>query len=148
MENEKIYTLKSVTSELKKLEKSKQKKKEAVQKLTASMKEDSQKIKELEGIYDRLYNQNLHSKIEIAWFRNKSKRLTGEQIEKILLISTQTRDDLDILDVPSVVHEIKKMGDAKRNEMSGNITENEPLQLPAIPPVAINITTEKKEGVT
>ena len=148
MENEKNYTLKSVASELKNLEKSKQKKKEAVQKLTASMKEDSQKIKELEGIYDRLYNQHLHAKIEIAWFRNKSKRLTGEQIEKVLLISTQTREDLDILDVPTIVHEIKKIGDAKRNEMSENIAENEPPQLPAIPPAAINSTTEKKEGVT
>ena len=148
MENEKNYTLKSVTSELKKLEKSKQKKKEAVQKLTASIKEDSQKIKELEGIYDRLYNQNLHAKIEIAWFKNKSKRLTGEQIEKVLLISTQTREDLDILDVTTIVHEIKKIGDAKRNEMSENIAENETPQLPAFPPAAINSITEKKEGVT
>ncbi len=147
MENEKNYTLKSVTSELKKLEKSKQKKKEAVQKLTASIKEDSQKIKELEGIYDRLYNQNLHAKIEIAWFKNKSKRLTGEQIEKVLLISTQTREDLDILDAPSIVHRIKKMSEEKRKElaeMSENIAE---FELPAIP-AAINSITEKKEGVT
>lgn len=50
----KTYTLKSVQSEIAKLEKSRQKKKEKISNLTAELKADNTKMKELEKIFDML----------------------------------------------------------------------------------------------
>lgn len=101
---EKTYTLKSVQKELERLEKSRKQKKEKVRTLTEEIKSKNAKIKELESIYDRLYHENLQKQIADAWFKNGS--MTGEQVAKILELSRQVQDKIDILDIDTVVDAI------------------------------------------
>ena len=116
---EKTYTLKSVQKELERLEKSRKQKKEKVRTLTEEIKSKNVKIKELESIYDRLYHENLQKQIADAWFKNGS--MTGEQVAKILELSRQVQDKIDILDVDTVVNAIT----VAYNEQKQNEQENE-----------------------
>lgn len=113
-EKEKTYTLKSAQSELERLEKSRAKKKQKIQDLTAELKEINAKVKELEGIYDMLYHEDIQRQIASLWF--KEKKMTGEQIAKFLELSTQIHDKIDILDLTTVVQAITQIYDAKKAE--------------------------------
>lgn len=101
---EKNYTLKSVKSEIARLEKSSDKKREKIKQLTKEIKADGIRLKELESIYDTLYHEDLQRKIAAVWF--KGKKLTGEQITKFLELSTHISDKIDILDVETVASAI------------------------------------------
>lgn len=103
-ENEKIYTLKSVQSEIARLEKSRQKKKEKISNLTAELKADNTKMKELEKIYDDLYHESLQQKIAALWF--KEEKMSAEQIEKFLELSKHIHDKIDTLDVQTIVNAV------------------------------------------
>lgn len=100
----KTYTLKSVQSEIARLEKSRQKKKEKISSLTAELRADNTRMKELEKIFDELYHENLKEKIAALWFREE--KLTSEQIEKFLEISVQIHDKIDTLDIQTVVNAV------------------------------------------
>ncbi|MDE6678546.1 MAG: hypothetical protein K2K02_05850 [Ruminococcus sp.] len=113
-ENEKIYTLKSVQSEIAKLEKSRQKKKEKISNLTAELKADNSKMKELEKIFDDLYHENLQQKIATLWF--KEEKMTKEQIEKFLELSKNIHDKIDVLDVQTIVNAVTYAYNKQRNE--------------------------------
>ena len=113
-ENEKIYTLKSVQSEITKLEKSRQKKKEKISSLTAELKADNSKMKELEKIFDDLYHENLQQKIATLWF--KEEKMTKEQIEKFLELSKNIHDKIDVLDVQTIVNAVTYAYNKQRNE--------------------------------
>ena len=113
-ENEKIYTLKSVQSEIAKLEKSRQKKKEKISSLTAELKADNSKMKELEKIFDDLYHENLQQKIATLWF--KEEKMTKEQIEKFLELSKNIHDKIDVLDVQTIVNAVTYAYNKQRNE--------------------------------
>ena len=113
-ENEKIYTLKSVQSEIAKLEKSRQKKKEKISSLTAELKADNTKMKELEKIFDDLYHENLQQKIATLWF--KEEKMTKEQIEKFLELSKNIHDKIDVLDVQTIVNAVTYAYNKQRNE--------------------------------
>ena len=95
-DNEKTYTLKSVQAELAKLEKAKEKKRAKIQELTAALKADQAKIKELRAISDRLYQESVQAQITAAWFGKK--KLTKEQIARMLEISMELPERIDILD--------------------------------------------------
>ena len=98
MNEEKAYTLKSAERELKKLKKARDQKKSRIAALTAEMKADSKRIRELEGIYDRLYHEDLQRQIATVWF--KEQRMTGAQIEKFLqliLFSNHTIEQIQSL---------------------------------------------------
>lgn len=84
-DKEKAYTLKTVQAELAKLEKSKEKKRAKMQELTAALKADNARIKELEAIYDQLYREDVQRQIGIAWF--DKRKMTKEEIERMLEIS-------------------------------------------------------------
>lgn len=120
--SEKVYTLKSVQIELKKLEKARAKKKAKIQELTAEMKADSKQIKVLEGIYDKLYHEDLQRQIATAWF--KEQKMTGKQIEKFLQISSQIHEQIDVLDVNMIVQAIMQLGD-KQQLVQNSDTESE-----------------------
>ena len=109
-DKEKNYTLKNVQSELRKLEASRESRRAKVQELTAAIKEDSQRIKELEGIYDRLYHEDLQRQIETAWF--KEQKMTGEQIRKFLQLSAKIHDQMDTMDVDTVAQLVQEFVDA------------------------------------
>lgn len=111
-EKEKVYTLKSVQSELKKLEKSRDKKKAKIAELTSEMKADSKRIKELEGIYDKLYHEDLQRQIATAWF--KEQKMTGSQIQKFLQLSSKIHEQIDVLDVNVIVQAIMQLGDKQQ----------------------------------
>ena len=113
-ENEKIYTLKSVQSEIAKLEKSRQKKKEKISSLTAELKADNSKMKELEKIFDDLYHESLQQKIATLWF--KEEKMTKEQIEKFLELSKNIHDKIDVLDVHTIVNAVTYAYNKQRNE--------------------------------
>lgn len=102
--NEKVYTLKNVRSEIARIEKSKEKKREKIKQLTDEIKADSSRLKELEAVYDNLYHEDLQRQIAAAWF--KGKKMTGEQITKFLELSTQIQDKIDLLDVKTVVEAV------------------------------------------
>lgn len=113
-ENEKVYTLKSVQSEIAKLEKSRLKKKEKISNLTAELKVDNTKMKELEKIYDELYHEDLQQKIAKLWF--KEEKMTKEQVEKFLELSINIHDKIDALDVQTIVNAVTYAYNKQRNE--------------------------------
>lgn len=113
-ENEKVYTLKSVQSEIAKLEKSRLKKKEKISNLTAELKVDNTKMKELEKIYDELYHEDLQQKIAKLWF--KEEKMTKEQVEKFLELSKNIHDKIDALDVQTIVNAVTYAYNKQRNE--------------------------------
>lgn len=122
-ENEKVYTLKSVQSEIAKLEKSRQKKKEKISNLTAELKADNLQMKELEKIFDNLYHEDLQQKIAKLWF--KKEKMTSEQVEKFLEISKQIHDKIDTLDIQTVVNAVtyayNKQHSENENEKAGSL---------------------------
>ena len=120
-ENEKNYTLKSVKSEISRLEKSREKKKEKIKVLTAELKEDNTRMKELEKIFDELYHEDLQQKIATLWF--KEEKMTGEQIAKFLEISKQLHDKIDILDVQTVVNAVTYVYNRQHSENSEKESE-------------------------
>ena len=120
-ENEKNYTLKSVKSEISRLEKSREKKKEKIKVLTAELKEDNNRMKELEKIFDELYHEYLQQKIATLWF--KEEKMTGEQIAKFLEISKQLHDKIDILDVQTVVNAVTYVYNRQHSENSEKESE-------------------------
>lgn len=121
---EKTYTLRGVQKELKRLEKSRQQKKEKIKTLTEELKSENAKIRELEMIHDRLYHEDLQRKIADAWFKNGN--MTGGQVIKILELSRQIQDKIDILDVDTVVNAVtvayhKHFDDEKKENETENI---------------------------
>ena len=118
-ENEKVYTLKSVQSEIAKLEKSRLKKKEKISNLTAELKADNMKMKELEKIYDELYHEDLQQKIAKLWF--KEEKMTKEQIEKFLELSKNIHDKIDSLDVQTIVNAVTYAYNKQRNEAENTV---------------------------
>ncbi|MCM1315487.1 MAG: hypothetical protein NC205_06340 [Prevotella sp.] len=121
-ENEKVYTLKSVQSEITKLEKSRLKKKEKISNLTAELKADNVKMKELEKIYDELYHDDLQQKIAKLWF--KEEKMTKEQIEKFLELSKNIHDKIDVLDVQTIVNAVTYAYNKQRNEAENSANAN------------------------
>ena len=101
-------------SEIAKLEKSRQKKKEKISSLTAELKADNSKMKELEKIFDDLYHENLQQKIATLWF--KEEKMTKEQIEKFLELSKNIHDKIDVLDVQTIVNAVTYAYNKQRNE--------------------------------
>ncbi|MCM1508092.1 MAG: hypothetical protein NC177_13315 [Ruminococcus flavefaciens] len=121
-ENEKVYTLKSVQSEIAKLEKSRLKKKEKISNLTAELKVDNTKMKELEKIYDELYHEDLQQKIAKLWF--KEEKMTKEQVEKFLELSINIHDKIDALDVQTIVNAVTYAYNKQRNEAENSVNVN------------------------
>lgn len=124
MNNEKVYTLKSVKSEIARLEKSREKKKEKIKALNAELKEDNSKMKELEKIFDNLYHEDLQQKIATLWF--KEEKMTGEQIAKFLEISKQVHDKIDILDVQTVVNAVTYVYNRQHSDSEKESEKNIP----------------------
>lgn len=121
-ENKKVYTLKSVQSEIIKLEKSVQKKREKIAALTAELKTDNAKIKELEKIFNELYYDDLQQKITKLWF--KKEKMTHEEVEKFLELSTQLHDKIDNLDIQTVVNAVTYAYN-KQHEVKKNVTADD-----------------------
>ena len=118
----KTYTLKSVQSEIAKLEKSKQKKKEKISNLTAELKADNTKMKELEKIFDELYHESLQQKIATLWF--KEEKMSAEQVEKFLELSKQIHDKIDTLDVQTIVNAVTYAYNKRLNEAENTVSNN------------------------
>ena len=118
----KTYTLKSVQSEIAKLEKSRQKKKEKISNLTAELKADSTKMKELEKIFDDLYHESLQQKIATLWF--KEEKMSAEQVEKFLELSKQIHDKIDTLDVQTIVNAVTYAYNKHLNEAENTVSNN------------------------
>ncbi len=118
----KTYTLKSVQSEIAKLEKSKQKKKEKISNLTAELKADNTKMKELEKIFDELYHESLQQKIATLWF--KEEKMSAEQVEKFLELSKQIHDKIDTLDVQTIVNAVTYAYNKHLNEAENTVSNN------------------------
>lgn len=118
----KTYTLKSVQSEITKLEKSRQKKKEKISTLTAELKADNTKMKELEKIFDDLYHENLQQKIATLWF--KEEKMSAEQVEKFLELSKQIHDKIDTLDVQTIVNAVTYAYNKHLNEAENTVSNN------------------------
>lgn len=131
---EKPRTLNSVRRELQRLEKSKEDKKKKIKTLTEEIKAENVKIKELEAVYDELYHEDLQKQISNAWF--KKGGLSGGQIEKILKLSKQIKDKIDILDVDTVVQAVNTAYEQKQNQQTSDET-----------PVQTSETVEIKEKV-
>lgn len=121
--SEKPRTLNSVRRELQRLEKSKEEKKKKIKTLTEEIKAENAKIKELEAVYDELYHEDLQKQISNAWF--KKGGLSGGQIEKILKLSKEIKDKIDILDVDTVVQAVNTAYEQKQNEHPSNAETKE-----------------------
>lgn len=116
---EKNYTLKSVQTEIKRMKKTLENKQSEIKKLSEEIKTDKKFLRELEGIYNNLYQESLQKQIASAWF--KGKKLTGEQITKFLELSTQISDKIDCLDVADMVDAVNNA--YNEHETESNITE-------------------------
>lgn len=109
---EKNYTVKSVKTELTRLEKAMKTKTEKLEQLKSEIKADEKHKKELEKIYETLNTAALQQQITEAWF--KGKKMTGEQIAKILEISDKISDKIDNLDVGTAVKAISQAYDEQK----------------------------------
>ncbi len=123
---EKPYTLRKVRSELKKLENSREQKKKKIKTLTEELKAENARIKELESLYDELYHEELQKQIYTAWF--KKGTMTGEQVAKILELSKQIQDKIDILDVDTMVQAVTTVYEQQKPENSPDTDEPEPKE--------------------
>lgn len=131
MDKEKVYTLKSAQSELKKLQAAREKKRNTIKKLTDGLKEDAKKIKELEKICDRLTKESLQEQIAIKWFKERS--MTGDEVSQFLELGVQLHDKLPVLDVATIVQAVTQFYDKKALENNaiqlntvGNAAESDP----------------------
>lgn len=116
---EKNYTLKSVQTEIKRMKKTLENKQSEIKRLSEEIKTDKKALRELEGIYNNLYQESLQKQIASAWF--KGKKLTGEQITKFLELSTQISDKIDCLDVADMVDAVNNA--YNEHETESNISE-------------------------
>ena len=101
---EKVYTLKNVKAEMEKIQKSRDKKKDKVKLLNAEIKADNTRLKELEGIYQKLYNDSLQRQVADVWF--KEQKLSSEQIAKFIELSKQLGDKINDLEVDDIVEAV------------------------------------------
>ncbi|MCR5539241.1 MAG: hypothetical protein K6F71_00185 [Ruminococcus sp.] len=113
VKKEKVYTLKNVKAEMEKIKKSRDKKKEKVKELNAEIKADSAKLKELEGIYQKLYNDSLQRQVADVWF--KEQKLSSDQIAKFIELSKVLGDKIDGLEVDEIVEAISLIEPKKEN---------------------------------
>lgn len=109
---EKVYTLKNVKTEMEKIKKSRDKKKDRIKELNAEIKADNAKLKELEGIYQKLYNDSLQKQVTNVW---KEQKLSSEQIGKFIELSKQLGDKIDTLDVDDIMEAISLIEPKKAN---------------------------------
>ena len=130
-DNEKTYSLKSVQAELAKLEKAKEKKRAKIQELTAALKADQAKIKELRAISDRLYQESVQAQITAAWFGKK--KLTKEQIARMLEISMELPERIDVLDLTTII----------QNTTPVYHVQQEELQQEGVPPTLAEIDNDE-----
>ncbi|MBR0484475.1 MAG: hypothetical protein IJJ69_06845 [Oscillospiraceae bacterium] len=135
--SEKPRTLNSVRRELQRLEKSKEEKKKKIKTLTEEIKAENAKIKELETVYDELYHEDLQKQISNAWF--KKGGLSGGQIEKILQLSKEIKDKIDILDVDTVVQAVNTAYEQKQNGQPSN------AETKGLTPVLPSVSDESEE---
>lgn len=113
VKKEKVYTLKNVKAEMEKIKKSRDKKKDKVNELNAEIKADSAKLKELEGIYQKLYNDSLQRQVADVWF--KEQKLSSDQIAKFIELSKVLGDKIDGLEVDEIVEAISLIEPKKDN---------------------------------
>ncbi len=113
VKKEKVYTLKNVKAEMEKIKKSRDKKKDKVKELNAEIKADSAKLKELEGIYQKLYNDSLQRQVADVWF--KEQKLSSDQIAKFIELSKVLGDKIDGLEVDEIVEAISLIEPKKDN---------------------------------
>jgi septal ring factor EnvC (AmiA/AmiB activator) len=104
VKKEKVYTLKNVKAEMEKIKKSRDKKKDKVKLLNAEIKADNTRLKELEGIYQKLYNDSLQRQVADVWF--KEQKLSSEQIAKFIELSKQLGDKINDLEVDDIVEAV------------------------------------------
>lgn len=116
MDKEKVYTLKSAQSELKKLQAAREKKRTTIKKLSDGLKEDAKRIKELEKICDRLTKESLQEQIAIKWFKERS--MTGDEVSQFLELGVQLHDKLPVLDVAAIVQAVTQFYDKKALEQN------------------------------
>lgn len=121
---EKVYTLKSVKSEIEKLNKGMARKREKIDLLNAGIKSDRLRLKELEGIYTKLYNESLQRKIADVWL--KEKKLSDGQISKFLDLSRKLGDKIDTLDVDTIVETISSISTDKKEKKLIHISTMKP----------------------
>lgn len=120
---EKNYTVKNIKSEIARVEKSIEKKREKLNQLKADIKTEERHLKELKKTSETLNNAELQKQITAAWFKNS--KLTGEQISKILEISDKISDKIDNLDVGTAVKAISQAYDEKKREETDSSAESE-----------------------
>lgn len=119
---EKNYTVKTVKTELDRLEKTIKKKFDKLEQLKSEIKAEEKRKKELEKIYETLNTAALQQQITEAWF--KGKKMTGEQIAKILEISDKISDKIDNLDVGTAVKAISQAYDEQKKDEKDTTEEN------------------------
>ena len=119
---EKNYTVKNIKSEIARVEKSIEKKREKLNQLWADIKVEEKQLKELKKTSETLNNAELQKQITEAWF--KKSKLTGEQISKILEISDKISDKIDNLDVGTAVNAISQAYDEKKREKTDSSAES------------------------
>lgn len=118
---EKNYTLKSVQTEIKRIKKGLESKESELRKISAEIKSDKKVLRELEGIYTVLYQESLQKQIAAAWF--KENKMTGEQINKFLELSTKISDKIDELDVADMVNAVNNVyNDHERESNTSEIS--------------------------
>lgn len=102
---EKTYTLKSIHATIAKIEKKKENNKEKIKQLTKEINSYNAKIKELEGIYDKLYKEDIQRQLEIKWF--KDCKMTAEEVAKFIELGKKLHEKINILDIDEVIEAVE-----------------------------------------
>ena len=115
--SEKKQTSKSVLAEIERIRKSNVRKTERIAVLKKEIAADTAKVKELKKLHNVLQQAELQHKIAKEWI--KGKKMTDEQIMKLLEVGSQIHDKLDDLDTGAVVNAVvnasKKQGEETKS---------------------------------
>lgn len=102
--SEEKHTLKSVQSEIKRLQNARQKKTEKIEGMRAEIREMDKRLKELTKLEEQLSQEEMQRRFMTMF--PKGTKLTTEQMNKFLEISRQVIDKIDILDTDAAAQAI------------------------------------------
>lgn len=117
------HTLKSVQSEIRRLETARQKKTEKIDSIRAEIRETDKRLKELKKLEEQLYQEEMQHKF-MAMFP-KGTMLTAEQMNKFMEIGKHVIEKIDILDTDAAAQAIGLACE----ESAGTSTSDSTLQL-------------------
>ncbi|MDR2558443.1 MAG: hypothetical protein LBC86_02720 [Oscillospiraceae bacterium] len=141
MSSTKNRTSGGVMAEIERIRKTNTRRNEKIAQLRREITADNAKIKELEKLYETLNQAELQHKISKLWFRDK--KLTDEQVLKLLELGEQIGDRIDMLDTSAIVDAIASVAGNSSNSQNKKQTAVKPT--PKADEPSVDVPDEPQE---